>query len=89
MSSLLPYFVQLQESKAFNWKCVICLNIAQSPLHLEMQWIVEHGQHLDLDGVTKRIKCSKCLSPYDVQCLPNAPKFLTGDFICTFLSCKQ
>ena len=89
MSSLLPYSVQVQESEDFNWKCVICLNIAQSPLHLEMQWTVEHGPHLNLDDVTKWIKCSKCLSLYYVQCLPNASKIVTDNFICTFLSCKQ
>ena len=89
MSNLLPYSVQVQESEAFNWKCMICLHLAQSPLHLEMQWIVEHGPHLDLDGVTKWIKCSKCLSLYHVQCLPNASKIVTGNFVCTFFSCKQ
>ena len=56
MSNLLPYSMQVQESEAFNWKCMICLHLAQSQLYLEMQWIVEHGPHLDLDGVTKWIK---------------------------------
>ena len=89
MFNLVPYSMQVQEPEAFNWKCMICLHLAQSPLHLEMQWIVEHGPHLDLDGVTKWIKCSKCLSPYCVQWLPNAPEIVTGDFVCTFFSCKQ
>ena len=58
----------VSEAEYFNRHSVICLQLAQSPMHIEDQWLVEHGPHLDLDGVTKWVKFSKCLTPYHMAC---------------------
>ena len=49
----LPPWKQAEELQYFYWCCVICSQLAQFPMHIEDQWLVEHGPHLDLDGVTK------------------------------------
>ena len=51
MSSI-PDWQQFAESQVFNWRCIICNILAQSPLFLEEQWLVEYGPLKDLDGVT-------------------------------------
>ena len=70
----------------FNWTCVTCSVLDQSPLHLEMQFIVEHGPYTDLDG-EKWIKCSKCSSPYHVKYLSTENS--VGEYICTFMACNN
>ena len=81
-----PYWQQLQEQEYFNWQCIICSIIAQSPLHLEDQWLVEHGPHTDIDG-QKWVKCSKCLNAFHVNCLVAKPS--VGEYFCTFFSCQK
>ena len=41
---------QLIESEYFNWKCIICNILAKSHLHLEDQFVVEHGVYHNIDG---------------------------------------
>ena len=55
--------MSIQESEFFNWKCLIGNVLAKSPLHLENQFLVEHGIYVDIDG-TEWVKCVKCLTPY-------------------------
>ena len=83
----LPPWEQAEESQYFNWHCVICSQLAQFPMHIEDQWLVEHGPHLDLDGVTKWVKCSKCFTPYHVVCLKE--KISVGEYICSFMGCQN
>ena len=78
MSHETTYAQQIEEQESFNRKCLICGQIAQSPLHVEMQWLVEYGPHLDLDGSTKWVKCGKCFSAYHITCLQSASKITTG-----------
>ena len=54
--------MQIEEQQYFSWKCLVCGQIALSPLHVEMQWLVNYGPHLDIDGSTKWVKCGKCFS---------------------------
>ena len=49
MSSI-PYWQRVEEQEYFNWTCVICSVLAKSPLHLQDQFLVEHGPYTDLDG---------------------------------------
>ena len=44
----IPDWQQAQESEFFNWRCIICHDLAKSPLHLEDQFLVEHGIYLDI-----------------------------------------
>ena len=55
MSSI-PYWQRVEEQEYFNWTCVICSVLAKSPLHLQDQFLVEHGPYTDLDG-EKWVKC--------------------------------
>ena len=89
MSHKTTYQSQVEEQKYFNWKCLICCQVAQSPMHLEMLWLVTYGPHFDADGSTKWVKCGKCFSPYHVSCLQSATEIPTGPYLCTFLGCKQ
>ena len=75
----------LLESAYFNWRCIICSVLAQSPLHLEMQHTAEYGPYTDIDG-QKWIKCDKCENPYHVSCLLEEPK--VGPYACAFMQCK-
>ena len=85
MSSI-PYWQRVEEQEYFNWTCVICSVLAKCPLHLQDQFLVEHGPYTDLDG-EKWVKCSKCFSPYHVKCLSTCPA--VGEYICTFMTCKN
>ena len=85
MSSV-PYWKQAQKQSYFNWKCYICCIIAQSPLHLKEQFIVEHGPYKDVNG-DMWVKCSKCINPYHLKCL-NLTTPPPGSFLCSFLSCN-
>ena len=85
MSSV-PYWKQAQEQSYFNWKCYICCIVAQSPLHLEEQFIVEHGPYKDVNG-DMWVKCSKCINPYHLKCL-NLITPPPRPFLCSFLSCN-
>lgn len=81
----IPVAEQILESEYFNWRCVICSDLAKSPLHIESQHQVEHGPHTDLDGALW-VKCEKCEAPFHVRCLTSVPKI--GPYICTFFQCK-
>ena len=74
MSHHIIYAMQVEEQEYFNWKCLVCSQIAQSPMHVEMQWLVEYGPHLDIDGSTKWVKCQ----------IQSPSKILTGPYHCTF-----
>ena len=76
--------MQIEELQYFNWKCLVCGQIALFPLHVEMQWLVNYGPHLDIDGSTKLVKCGKCFSPYHVTCLQSPSEIPTGPYVCTF-----
>ena len=41
----IPYWQQAQEAEYFNWHCFLCSKVAQSLLHIEVQFLVEHGPH--------------------------------------------
>ena len=81
--------MQIEEQQYFNWKCLVCGQVALFPLHVEMQWLVNYDPHLDIDGSTKWVKCGKCFSPYHVTCLQSLSEIPTGPYVCTFLGCKQ
>ena len=71
MSSI-SYWQRVEEQQYFNWTCVICSVLAESPLYLGQQLLAEHGPYTDLNG-EKWIKCCKCFSPYYVKCLSTCP----------------
>ena len=77
---------QVLESQNFNWKCLICYELAHSPSELEMQQMVEYRSHRDING-DKWIKCDKCFNPYHVDCLKEY--IPVGKYFCNFLSCKE
>ena len=62
------YADQTLEAEFFNLKCLICNELAHSPIDLEMQHLVEYGPYKDNNG-DKWIKCDKCFNPYHVHCL--------------------
>ena len=37
------YQSQVEEQEYFNWKCLVCCQVTQSPMHLEMLWLVTYG----------------------------------------------
>ena len=77
---------QALESQYFNWKCLICNQLAQSPSELEMQHMVEYSPCTDING-NKWIKCDKCFYPYHVECLK---KYIpVGKCLWSFLACNQ
>ena len=82
--STVPYWKSVQEQEYFNWKCVLdlCSVIACSPLHLEDQWLAEHGPYTDVDNELW-VKCNKCYNAYHAKCLPSVPPLV--EFICTFI----
>ena len=82
----IPEWQQIQEAEFFNWKCLICNILAKSPLHLENQFLVEHGIYVNIDG-TEWIKCLKCLTPYHTNCTKDGPHI--GPYICSFLAFKK
>ena len=83
--SLVPYWKQAQEQGYFNWKCCI---IAQSPMHLEDQFIVEHGPYKDVNGDIC-IKCSKCNNSYHLKCLNlTTPPPRAFPLFFSFMQCK-
>ena len=84
-SNFIPSWKQASEAEYFKWCCVICSQLTQSPMHIEDKWVVKHGPHLDLDGVTKWVKCSKCFTPYHVVCLQE--KISVREYICSFMWC--
>ena len=67
-----PYRQSVQEQDYFNWKCIVCSIIASSPLHLNDQWLVEHGLYTHVDNELW-IKCDKCYNTYHVKCLLSVP----------------
>ena len=64
----LPPWQQALDAKYFNWKCLICSKVAQSPGALEDQHLVEYGPFTDING-DKWVNCDKCFSPYHFECL--------------------
>ena len=81
-----PYWKQTEETEYFNWKCLICSQIAKSPAALEEQHLVEYGPYKDING-DKWIKCDKCFNSYYVQCLQE--HIQPGKYVCTFLGCRN
>ena len=82
---LIPDWKQAMEAEYLNWKCLVCNILAKSPLHLEEQFLVEHGMYIDIDG-TEWAKSYKCFHP---TILP-APKTLhqLGNTIALFFPVK-
>ena len=80
------YADQAPESQYFNWKCLICNELAHSPSELEMQHMVEYRPYTDISG-DKWIKCDKCFNPYHIDCLQEY--IPVGKYLCSFLGCKQ
>ena len=87
MSSV-HYWKQAQEQTYFNWKCYICCIIAQSPMYLEDQFLVEHGPYKDVNGDVW-VKCSNCNNPYHLKCsnIPTPPPWTFLLFF-SFMQCK-
>ena len=83
--SNIPEWKQLQEAEYFNWRYLICNILAKSPLHLEDQFLVEHGVCVDVDG-TEWVKCHKCFSLYHLASTQDPPPL--GEYYCSFLECK-
>ena len=83
----IPPWKQALEAEYFNWHCVKCSQLVQSPMHIEDQWLVKHGPHFDLDGVTIWIKCSKCFTLYHVACLQE--EISVWEYICSFVGCQH
>ena len=50
MSKIYADADQALESEFFNWKCLICSQVAQSQTELEMQHMVEYGPYTDING---------------------------------------
>ena len=78
------------EGEHFDWRCVICHKLANSPLTLEQQHI--DGQESifnDSDG-SKWLKCDGCMGPYHLNCGANHldSNLSHGEFLCTFYGCK-
>ena len=46
--STIPDWQQAQESGYFDWHCIICHDLAKSPMHLEDQFLVHNGVYTDL-----------------------------------------
>ena len=63
-----PESKQALESQYFNWKCVICSQVAISSFTLEEQHLIEYGPYTDING-DKWIKCDNCFHPYHIHCL--------------------
>ena len=80
------YADEVLESQYFNWKCLICYELAHSPSELEMQHMVEYRPYTDING-DKWIKCDKCFNPYHVDCLKEY--IPVGKYFCSFLGCKE
>ena len=55
------YADQTLEAEYFNWKCLICNELAHSPTDLEMQHLVEYRPYTDING-DKWIKCDSALT---------------------------
>ena len=56
------------------------------PLHLEDQWLVEHGSYTDLDNELW-VKCKTCYIAFHIKYLPCVPP--VAELIYTFIcSCK-
>ena len=80
------YADQTLEAEFFNWKCLICNDLAHSPIDLEMQHLVHHGPYKDSNG-DKWVKCDKCFNAYHVHYLNDY--IPVGKYLCSFLACKQ
>ena len=81
----IPGWQQVQEAEYFNWRCIMCHDLAKSPLHLEQQFQERHGIYWDIDSC-EWVKCNKCFNPY-VHCLIQNPP-ANAEYICTFMSCN-
>ena len=77
---------QAVDSQFFNWKNLICSQVAQTPTEFEMQHIVEYGPYTDING-DKWKKCDKCFNPYHVDCLKES--IPVRKYLCSFLACNQ
>ena len=68
----IPKMQQVQEAKFFHWKCRICKVVAQSPCHLEDQFLMELGIYVDIDWTSGSGVI--CLSPFHLCCTCQTPK---------------
>lgn len=85
-----PNTNQRFESVYFNWRCVLCLTLAKSPLQLEMQHLnSETIVYKDTDGVNW-LKCEKCFNPYHLSCITNKTEAQANSepFICHFVCAR-
>ena len=82
----LPHWQQTQGAEYFNWECLICSKLAQSPAALEDQHLIEYGPYTDINS-DKWIKCDECFNPYHVECLQE--DIPVSKYMCTFLGCHK
>ena len=45
-----PELKQALESQYFNWKCVICSQVAVSSFTLEEQHLIKYGPYTEING---------------------------------------
>ena len=89
--ALYPSDLSIQESKYFNWHCIICSKLALSPLKLEMQHMTyDQSVYDDVNG-EKWVKCDDCMSPFHLKCCTSESEEAVANkrFICTFFGCNK
>ena len=74
----IPDWQQVQEGEYFNWRCIICHDLAKSPLHLEQQFLERHGIYLDINNC-EWVKCHKCFNPHYLQNEPDDGDYETNN----------
>ena len=86
-----PTDLSIQESKYFNWHCVICSKLALSPLTLEMQHITYDSVVYSDVNNDKWVKCDDCMSPFHLICATSELSILlqTRDLFVLFSLAKK
>ena len=84
--SQIPAWQQAQESEYFNWYCLICHDLAKSPMHLEDQFLVQNGIYTDINN-DLWVKCAKCFNPYHVKCIQEPNISPHHQYVCSFMCC--
>ena len=86
-----PPDLSIMESEYFSWHCIVCSQLAQSPLELEMQHITYDSVVYSDVNNDKWVKCDECLSAFHLKCATNQPEHLVANqrFVCTFFGCKK
>ena len=90
MAKYCPYSQALEEAH-FNWQCIVCHDLAQSPLSVEMQYIEgDQSVYIDIDG-TRWVKCDKCSTPFHLKCATQESEACVRAkrFLCTFFCCRK